>query len=969
MIARRQRLFASTARALAAAAAVNATEAMAPIDFEALARQHDLDVESLKTWFGYLGIGGAGVIRLDHLTDRMASAGSYDFVQGWGKSETPLLLANSSDNAVRIPGKMKPHGVVIHPSPTLAAAVGWQSPITASVTVEARVQHAHPECGNGVTWALELRRGATRQRLAEGIAQGQNETKAGPIEKIAVQFGDLISLVIGPRDGNHSCDLTDLELVIRTADRDQPREWSLTADISPDVSAGNPHPDRQGHVNVWHFYTEPVDAGRGLSVIPAGSVLARWQGAASAEEKGKLAGAVQALLQGSAPEDAASPDGALYRQLASLSGPLFANAPRSAVPADGAATPVAATNVSWGLDSSLFGKHPDGSAIDAGSIAVAAPSVIEIRLPADLVVDSELVVSGTLEPRTGKEGSVQLQIATERPGELEALRAGIPVVVAEGSAARTRFERAFDEFRHWFPAALCYTKIVPADQVVTLTLFHREDDNLARLMLSDDERRELDRLWAELHYISRDALTLVDAFGQLLEYASQDGDPKLFEPFRKPIYDQADAFRRTLLESEPKHLDALVELAGRVSRRPLAANEATELRNLYRRLRDDQLSHEEAFRFALARLFVAPGFLYRFETAPPGGAAAPVSSWELATRLSYFLWSSTPDEALRRAAAAGELATPEQLAAQTRRMLADPRTRRLGKEFACQWLHVYDFETLDEKSERHFPEFLSLRADMHEETVRFFTDLVQRDGSVLDLLEADYVVVNEPLAKFYGLVGVTGPEWRRVDGARAAGRGGILGLASTLARQSGASRTSPILRGTWISEVLLGEKLPKPPKNVPLLPEDEATESLTVRQLVEKHTSDERCAHCHARIDPFGFSLEAFDAIGRRREKDLADRPVDTRARLADGIEFTGIDGLRHYLAHTRREAFVRQFCRKLLGYALGRGVQLSDEPLLEEMQKKLAGNGYRVSVAIDTIVQSPQFQQIRGRDSELARE
>ncbi len=181
------------------------------------------------------------------------------------------------------------------------------------------------------------------------------------------------------------------------------------------------------------------------------------------------------------------------------------------------------------------------------------------------------------------------------------------------------------------------------------------------------------------------------------------------------------------------------------------------------------------------------------------------------------------------------------------------------------------------------------------------------------------------------------------------GRGGILGQATTLAKQSGASRTSPILRGNWITEVLLGERLPRPPKDVPPLPDDEtATAGLTVRQLVEKHTSDAKCAVCHQRIDAFGFSLEGFDAIGRRREKDLGDGPIDTHVKVMDGAEFDGLDGLRNYLLTVRRDAFLRQFCRKLLGYALGRSVQLSDEPLLADMQSELKAHDYRVDSAVE---------------------
>jgi hypothetical protein len=315
------------------------------------------------------------------------------------------------------------------------------------------------------------------------------------------------------------------------------------------------------------------------------------------------------------------------------------------------------------------------------------------------------------------------------------------------------------------------------------------------------------------------------------------------------------------------------------------------------------------------------------------------------------------------AAAAGTFHRPEVLAAQTRRMLGDPRMRRLAIEFGCQWLHVHDFDALDEKSERHFPTFGGLREAMYEETIRFFTELFQHDGSVLEILDADYTFLNEALAAHYGIPGVSGENWRRVEGVKKFSRGGILGQATTLAKQSGASRTSPILRGNWVAEVLLGDKLPRPPKDVPKLPEDEATENLTVRQLTEKHSTDPRCYGCHVRIDAFGFALEGFDAIGRARDHDLGNRPLDTHAKVKDGTEFEGINGLRDYLLTKRRDVFVRQFSRKLLGYALGRSVQLSDEPLLNDVSEQFRKTGYRVGPLVQSIVLSPQFRRIRGQE------
>jgi hypothetical protein len=482
-------------------------------------------------------------------------------------------------------------------------------------------------------------------------------------------------------------------------------------------------------------------------------------------------------------------------------------------------------------------------------------------------------------------------------------------------------------------------------------------------MLNDEEKTRLDRLWTELHYISQDAVTMVDVLAQLLEYASQDADPKVFFPLRQPIADRAAAFREQLVASEPRHLDSLLEFAGRAYRHPLSDAEAAELRTLYQKLRAEELPHEAALRLTLARILVAPAFLYRAENPGPGRHQVPVGNSELASRLSYFLWSSQPDAELRACAAAGTLTNPEVLLQQTHRLIASPNVRRLALEFACRWFHIQGFDTLDEKSERHFPTFGALRASMYEESIRFFTDLCQRDGSVLEILDADYTFVNGPLAQHYGISGVEGDDWRRVDGVKKFSRGGMLAQATVLAQNSGASRTSPILRGQWVAEAILGDKLPRPPKDVPPLPTEEATEKLTVRELTEKHSSDPRCAHCHDRMDAFGFALESFDAIGRLRERDLGDHPIVTTARLKDGTQIDGLSGLRDYLITTRRDAFLRQFCRKLLGFSLGRAVQLSDEPLLSEMQAQLKSRGFRISTAFDAIVQSRQFLDIRGRE------
>jgi hypothetical protein len=967
LVARRRAVLDATGRYLAAAAEAPAGCDRAKI--AALAKTHDLPADALAAWLDYLGLAGEAPVRIEgYLTEKDARAGGYESVKVWRNGELPALIANASDQEVRIPGLIKPHGLCVHPSPDQAAAIGWRSPIAGRVRVAPTVADAHGGCGNGVAWSVELRRGGLRRRLAAGaFGDGQKATIA-PIDGLDVQAGDLISLVVGPRDGNHGCDTTEVDLdIAETAAKG--RRWHLAPDVSGDLLAGNPHADRQGHPDVWHFYTEAVGDRSFEAVVPRGSLIARWLEAKQPADKARLAVEVAKLLAAPAPPAGKeNPDAVLHRQARALDGPLFGPLAAS-WDARARSTPAAGTSDSgpdWGVDPSLFGKPVGGQPVDAESLGVLAPAVLEIRLPADLAAGREFVVTGELEPRAGAEGSVQLELADASPSResLARLRPGVPIVARDGSRAQSRLEASLAGFRRVFPAGLCFRQIIPVDEVVTMLQFFRSDEPFARLMLDDAGKARLDRLWDELHYVSQDEIRVYQNLDQMLGFASQEGQTAKVEAWRKPLTIAYEAAAKVQAASEPEQIRALLAFAARAYRRPLSDRERDELRALYRKLRGEELSHDEAFRLVLARVLVSPDFLYRVERPGPGTEARPVSDWELASRLSYFLWASMPDDELTRLAAEGRLADPDVLVAQARRMVRDEKARGLATEFACQWLEIRDFETHDEKSERHFPTFAQVRPGLYEEAVRFFADLFARDGSILELLDADHTFLNETLAKHYGIDGVKGPEWRRVDGIKAQGRGGVLAFGAILAKQSGASRTSPVLRGNWLLESLLGERLPKPPKNVPQLPEDEAaTEGLTVRQLVEKHRSVASCAGCHSRIDPFGFALEAYDPIGRLRRIDLGGRPVDTRAELKDGTRFDGLDGLKGYLMTRRKEEFRRNFCRKLLGYALGRAVQLSDEPLIDEVLRRLDANGNRFSAALETIVQSKPFRYHRGRE------
>jgi hypothetical protein len=581
LVRTRQELFAGAAQALAAASQVQ--KSSEAVDVAELARRHGLAPSVLAAWLDLLGLSTGHGVRIEgHFTKRVEKIAGYDFIQGWSAQELPMLAANSSDQHVRIPGNMLPRSVAVHPTPTQSAVVGWQSPVAGQVSISGLVQHAHPECGNGVAWSLELRRGAGRRRLAAGIAQGGKEVSIGPIPSLAIRRDDVVSLVIGPRDGNHSCDLTRIDLTLTSLTNEQ-QAWNLAADVAGNLHVGNPHPDRLGHDGVWHFYSEPVRDGAIDPEIPADSLLGRWQAEQVPAEQQRLAGELAKLLAAGPPADPKSPDARLYQQLASLGGPLLKRALADAIQRAAISQPTADRGQDWGPDPALFGRHPGDPAlvIDPASLCVQAPAAIAVTLPADLAAGCELVTTGTLHEPSGSEGSVQLAVTAAKPDAAVPIQPGLPIISSQASAARRRIESSLAEFRQWFPAALCYAKIVPVDEVVTLTLYYREDHELVRLMLTEEEAARLDRLWDELHYISHDALTLVDAFAQLLEYASQDADPKVFEPLRGPIEARAAAFRQRLIDTQPRHVQAVLALAERAYRRPLTDAEKSALCGLY----------------------------------------------------------------------------------------------------------------------------------------------------------------------------------------------------------------------------------------------------------------------------------------------------------------------------------------------------------------------------------------------------
>jgi hypothetical protein len=398
----------------------------------------------------------------------------------------------------------------------------------------------------------------------------------------------------------------------------------------------------------------------------------------------------------------------------------------------------------------------------------------------------------------------------------------------------------------------------------------------------------------------------------------------------------------------------LHHFASRAWRRPLDAEERTRLNGIYDEARSRGLDRESAAREVLMRVFISPDFIFRLEKSDQPGVH-PVDAWELASRLSYFLWSSSPDDALRKAAADGSLLKPEVLEAQTKRMLAGKSSAALAEEFAGQWLKFHNFSKHSTVDAGKFPEFTpELRADMHRETKEFFSHLIRNDRPVKEIILADYTFLNERLAKHYGIPGVTGGGFRKVA-VSSHHRGGILGMGSVLVKTSFPQRTSPVLRGDWLLHAVLGMPTPPAPADVPPFPEH-SDKPMTVREKLESHRADKACASCHDKIDPLGFALEGFDALGRFRDKDENGLAIDDTGSLKDGTTMEGIAGLRDYLARHDRE-FNQVLARKLIGYALGRSVLPSDKVLIEEIASALKSSEGKFSTAVLAIVQSPQFR------------
>jgi hypothetical protein len=404
----------------------------------------------------------------------------------------------------------------------------------------------------------------------------------------------------------------------------------------------------------------------------------------------------------------------------------------------------------------------------------------------------------------------------------------------------------------------------------------------------------------------------------------------------------------------------------RAFRRPAKDDEVDRLMKLWKMADEDTGPLDRSLQIPLAAVLTSPNFLFRAEPdpEPENPKAHRIGDYALASRLSYFLWSSMPDEELLTLAGRGQLHTDEQLAGQVQRMIKDPKSQALVDNFAAQWLQYrrLDAMTPDKSEFGQFDD--SLRSAMRRETELFFEHVMRDDRSVIDFLDADYTYVNARLARHYGIPNVTGDNFQRVS-TGGSHRGGVLTQASVLLITSNPGRTSPVKRGKWVLENILGTPPPPPPPNVPQLSEEKAV-ALTgsLRQRTEQHRANAMCAACHKSMDPLGFGLENFDAVGAWRTRD-GQFAIDSSGVLPGGKTFAGVDGLKQLLL-SRREQFARCLAEKLLTYALGRGLENNDAAAVDQIAYTVAKDGFRFSSLVKEIVRSAPFQMRRGKENGL---
>ena len=701
-----------------------------------------------------------------------------------------------------------------------------------------------------------------------------------------------------------------------------------------------------------------------------------------------------------------------------------------------------------------FGSHPVADSVpeeglDSEWLVIKTPALIEIPFTLEMQQELQgkhLLLPCQLDGGVSRDSSVFVKYHSGKARNAKFDDNPTHLIYTDGKAA-TRLAESVSSFCNAFPNRFFYVddKRGLAAGFHLVEGFFRDDQPLVDKVLTNAEVHQLNKMWEELDFVTNRTETLLRGFvwferserhvlhGREWDYLHA-GDPRLvtakmldqfevqylrkmgtpskegteeaqrrviepqdpsekfdmvhgfFEDIRAGLKKQQEA----LATAEPKGLADVLELAKRAYKRPLTELELSKLNGLYEALRKDGQTVESSLRGMVTAILMSPEFIYRYNNNRAGKGVVSLDSRDLASRLSYFLWSSVPDAELFQAVENKELAKTNYLQMHARRMLQDDRIVALAREFFGQWLRYRDYMEKDPINAQAFPEYTDeLRNAMWQEPIALGEHVIRKDLPITTLINSDATFVNGVLSKHYGgairkqwvqssaelrshlsdtkQTALSNEEmestWFEVDGIRAEGRGGLFGMAVILAKNSSGERTSPVKRGFWTVHHLLGQHFPPPPADVPELPETLKEGELSLRQLLKVHVSDTSCAICHKHFDYLGLAQESFDPIGRLRDKDVAGRRIDDAVTLPGGETAKGVDGLIKYIEEHRKQEFVSNFCRKFLGYALGRSVELSDRQLLDEMEQALAANDYRFSVLVMKVIESPQFRNQRARD------
>lgn len=681
---------------------------------------------------------------------------------------------------------------------------------------------------------------------------------------------------------------------------------------------------------------------------------------------------------------------------------------RRGIPPPGPRQPLRAVVTEETAKKLNFGKSPDGTPMGPNDFATEGSIMFEVPVPegpvsfnlqfdVELGGDREQVVRILINDRA--DGVTRGQPTRALVGDMEsagyrAFRAGVmefasllpPNSHAEPTPAdRDPIPEPFDN-----------TYDVPEhDEFIQKVKYIRDDRFVVERLVDDATRRRLDHAWNDLYasfeYHDNYLRMLAEHFKfdlkgkgiAQMDKVQTDALPAEMRKFVTALRAEYDAVRAAEAAARPRHIEDCLDFADRAWRRPLSEREKQSLRSFYEATIKSTSDHRKAVQALIARILVAPQFLYRIEQVADvepvtkvsiGGQTAdrysviPLTNWEMASRLSYFLWSSVPDDELRRAAGAGELMDPRGIERQVKRMAVDPKARRLSTEFFGQWLGFYQFDRHSGVDTSRFTEFTDdVKKAMYDEAVSFFEHVIRKDRPIREMLFADYTFLNRDLAKFYGvkkeIKSTEQPEL--VENANEFNRGGLLRLGAVLTTTSAPLRTSPVKRGDWILRRILNTPVPPPPADAGSLPaDDKQFGGLSVKARLAQHKRNVTCASCHTRIDPLGFSLERYDSTGRWRDQYPDGKEIEDSSELSDQTPIAGVDGLLNYLRS--KESQVRgTFSRKLIGYALGRTVMASDQSLIDRMVA--AGGDATFAQLATEIATSRQFRHRLGREASPA--